>query len=405
VVAFWDGGHVALDLPASGALTLGRGETSDVRLAHSTVSRAHAVLHVTPHLAIEDLGSQNGTRVNGARVEPHTRVPVDPGSAFEVGSVMVVVQSPNTTAETRATSGDDTMLSAVSLADRVAPSQITVLLLGETGVGKGVLAERIHAKSSRAKRPFLPINCAALAETLLESELFGHEKGAFTGAVASKAGLIESAQGGTVFLDEVGDLAPATQVKLLRMLENREVLRLGARRTTAIDVRFIAATNRDLPNLVATGEFRQDLYFRLNGISLTVPPLRSRPREIDALASRFIEEAARTAGQPVPTLSPPALAALHAHSWPGNVRELRNVLERAVVLTRGVIEPRHLMLSPDSPPAAPPRGDDASERAKIMDALARAAGNQTKAAALLNMPRRTFLRRLDELDLPRPRKP
>ena len=225
----------------------------------------------------------------------------------------------------------------------MARANINVLLLGETGVGKEVLARAIHAHSPRSKGPFLGINCAALAESLLESELFGSEKGAFTGALA-RPGLFEAAGGGTVFLDEIGELPLGTQAKLLRVLEERKVTRLGSTRHASIDVRFVSATNRDVEADSRQGRLRPDLYFRLNGVALTIPPLRDRPREIDALAASFLSAACQDLERTSPpAISPAALELLRRHAWPGNIRELRNVIERAAVMcTESTILPEHL---------------------------------------------------------------
>lgn len=222
-----------------------------------------------------------------------------------------------------------------AIAERFAEGTIPVLLLGETGVGKDVLASMIHRSSPRAGKPYVCINCGALPYTLIESALFGHERGAFTGANAAKAGLFESARGGTVFLDEVAELPLAAQATLLRVLDQGEVLRLGATRPRAIDARFIAATNRDLELEVDRGRFRQDLYFRLAAATIVIPPLRERVAEIAPLARRFVQDACRERAQTrVPRILPDAMEALLRHAWPGNVRELRNALERAVLLAR-----------------------------------------------------------------------
>jgi DNA-binding NtrC family response regulator len=309
---------------------------------------------------------------------------------------------------------------------RVASGVINVLVLGETGVGKEVLARRIHVLSPRAKMPLVSINCAALSESLLESELFGHEKGAFTGAVQAKPGLLESANGGAVFLDEVGEMPLATQAKLLRVLEQREVTRVGALRPRPIDVRFVAATNRNLETEVAQGRFRQDLFFRLNGISLSLPPLRERTDEIEPLARMFIERACRSVGRAPTTIDPDALAALKRYAWPGNIRELRNVIERALLLcTGGVITIEHLPVEkmapgapiattphgPTLPPAAlasldaaPDNSATSAERQRIVDALEACAGNQSHAAKLLGISRGTLIKRIAEYGIRRPRK-
>jgi len=337
------------------------------------------------------------------------------------------------------------MLDLYRLADMVAKSEIAVILLGETGTGKEVLAEKIHRSSPRGKPPFVRLNCAALTETLLESELFGHERGAFTGATAAKTGLLETAERGTVFLDEIGELQLSTQVKLLRVLEEREVLPVGAVKHRPIDVRFMAATNRDLEDEVVRGTFRRDLFFRLNGFSLVIPPLRDRPLEIEALAHVFVERFAKRAGYArLPRLSPECSQALRAYSWPGNVRELRNAIERAVLLCQGDdIESSHLPLEkmqrtlPMQVSALPPREprplqsvrlssraapDDTprpldelapselrqlateAERKRIVEALSRCAGNQTRAAEMLGIARRTLVKKLAQHGIARPRK-
>jgi two-component system response regulator AtoC len=318
---------------------------------------------------------------------------------------------------------------------RVAAGVINVLILGETGVGKDVLARRIHDVSPREKMPLVSINCGGLAESLLETELFGHEKGAFTGALQAKRGLLESADGGTVFLDEVGEMPLATQVKLLRVIEQREVTRVGALRPRAIDVRFLAATNRDLEGAIAEGRFRQDLYFRLNGITLSLPPLRERVEEIEPLAREFVAQACRAVGRrDRPSIAAEAMKTLVEYRWPGNVRELRNFIERAVLLCPGDVitrenlpiekmgavvahgRPGHFATRMAPPPApalgheksvtvpAPPLPTGDGERERIVDALDRCAGNQSQAARALGISRATLIRRIEEYGIRRPRK-
>ncbi|HTQ03930.1 MAG TPA: sigma 54-interacting transcriptional regulator [Polyangiaceae bacterium] len=341
------------------------------------------------------------------------------------------------------------------IVERVALANINVLILGETGVGKEVLARRIHELSPRANKPLLCVNCAALSETLLESELFGHERGAFTGAIQAKPGLLEVAEGGTVLLDELGEMPLSIQAKLLRVVEQRSVTRVGGLKARVIDVRFMAATHRDLEAEIQRGRFREDLYYRLNGVSLVVPPLRERAEEIRPLAQAFVAECAKQAGRAVPRLSSGAFAVLERYAWPGNVRELRNVMERAVMLTQSdVIDLVHLPLErlgrtlppgrsseqtlypkaatpsqgvpfsgPDTVPdvaavrpgaysfapgverstSARPDAED-GERERILRALEQCAGNQTHAARMLGVSRRTLISRIERYNLPRPRK-
>ena len=412
-----DGALSSHPLPPQGAILLGRSDDVDVCIEHASVSRRHARLQVGDELQIEDLGSANGTRVRDHRLAPNTAAPIAVGEAVDLGSVIVVVQPERALDPHVEPARGSAMERLLRLRDRVAQSSISVLLLGETGAGKEVLAESIHRQSPRAGGPFLRLNCAALSETLLESELFGHEKGAFTGAAAAKPGLLETAHGGSVLLDEVGELPPALQVKLLRVLEERQVLRVGALKPRAIDVRFISATNRDLQAESEEGRFRRDLYFRLNGITLVVPPLRERAAEIAKLACELVAAACRQSGRSrEPAFSPDALALLERYPWPGNVRELRNVVERAVLLCAGdVITREHLPGIADTvPPSAAPdetpppttlRAELAAlERKRILDALAECGGNQTRAAKLLGMRRQSLVARLDEYGIPRPRK-
>jgi two-component system, NtrC family, response regulator AtoC len=337
------------------------------------------------------------------------------------------------------------------LVERVAHGDISVLILGDTGVGKELMAEQVHRTSPRAGKPFLRLNCAALSESLLESELFGHERGSFTGAHQAKTGLLETAQGGTVFLDEIGELPMAMQVKLLRVLEERQVWRVGSVKSRPIDVRFVAATNRNLDSEIARGAFRQDLFFRLNGVTLTIPALRERVEEIEDLAAQFIEHFAKQLGRrSPPELGPDVLELMLNYSWPGNIRELRNAIERAVLLSgTGPILREHFpvekMTATVSTPlsqapmpnfsgagvAGPARELSANatlvpptdgvvdtatlgerlrrqvkevERQHIIDALTRCGGNQTRAAKELGISRRTLISRLEEYNIPRPLK-
>ncbi len=322
-----------------------------------------------------------------------------------------------------------------ALAKKAALSNISVLILGETGVGKDVLAREIHRLSPRSG-PFVALNCAGLAETLIETELFGHERGAFTGAARAKVGLLEAGNGGTIFLDEIGEMPMTLQPRLLRAIEAREVLPVGAVKPRPIDVRFLAATNRDLDAEIVKGTFRRDLYFRLNTLTLPIPPLRERTDEIAALVETFIEDACRESGRAPPTITDEAMDYIHHYNWPGNIRELKNVIERALVLCdgdeitaqflpldkmgggsartqgsddSGAGQLRAVYAEPVADPTAatlPVLGDPAkeAERQRILDALARHAGNQTRAAAELGMPRRTFITKLDAYGIARPQK-
>jgi len=291
-------------------------------------------------------------------------------------------------------------------ARRAASSAATVLLLGESGTGKEVLARAIHAWSPRRAQPFVVVNCAALSEELIASDLFGHERGAFTGAHQRKPGKLELAAGGTVFLDEIGELPPALQAKLLRVLQEHAFERVGGTRTLQVDIRVIAATNRDLPGAVKAGAFREDLFFRLHVIPLTLPPLRVRPEDLLPLAEFFVQQHSRALKRPGMRLTPEAIECLQHYHWPGNVRELENVLERAVVLSRGaVIQPEDLALSP--PESSPPVNSaaryqtrlDAVEREVLQDALQAHGGDKRAAARALGMALSTFYAKLKKYPL------
>jgi two-component system, NtrC family, response regulator AtoC len=296
------------------------------------------------------------------------------------------------------------------LVDRVeaaAASDVPVLVTGETGTGKDLCARAIHERSRRAALPFVVVNCAAIPETLLESELFGHEKGAFTGADRRRIGRFEAAHGGTLFLDEVGELAAASQAKLLRAIETSTFEPVGSSRSVQVDVRIIAATNRDLAAEIVRGGFRRDLFYRLNVVDIRVPPLRERPSDVPLLVAAFLRQIAARQGRPVPDLDPRAVAALAAHDYPGNVRELQHALERAVALARGgPIRAEHLpadMVAADAPagaarPADPllPLGEavEQFEQEYIRRALAKAGGHRGRAAALLGISRKSLWERL-----------
>lgn len=299
-------------------------------------------------------------------------------------------------------------LEAIHVAESVAVTDSTVLLQGESGTGKEVVAHYIHDLSPRAKKPFLSINCGALPESLLESELFGHIKGSFTGASRDKEGLFSAAGDGTFFLDEIGETTPATQVKLLRVLQQREVIPVGATEAKPVHARVIAATNRDLDEEIKRGNFRSDLFYRLNVISIVLPPLRKRPDDIPLLAEAFLNRAAETSGEPLRTLSAEALEAMQSYPWPGNVRELENALERAAILVKGssiplsalperVAEPRSDPLVRDTAQANPTM--DTIERAYILWVLENEGGNKPRAAEILGIDPSTLHRKLARYDL------
>jgi DNA-binding NtrC family response regulator len=300
------------------------------------------------------------------------------------------------------------MHDVLDLIERVAPTDATLLIRGESGTGKEVIAKAVHHASPRAERPFVAVNCGAVPETLLESELFGFIRGAFTGAVASKRGLFEEAHGGTLFLDEIAEMPAALQVKLLRTLQSREIRRLGATQPTTIDARVIAATNRDLAAMISDGRFREDLFYRLNVIEVVLPPLRERREDIPALAEHFAGRSAARLGRDF-RLAPETVERLLRYPWPGNVRELENAMERAVILARGnAVAPEDLPphvaagLNLGSSPTLPRQTTLAeAERDLILQTLERFGRNHSAAAEALGIGRTTLWRKLKEYEIDR----
>jgi DNA-binding NtrC family response regulator len=419
LVVRYAGQVFVVDVADGGTVVFGRSPDAAVRVEEPHVSRSHALLRRQgPTVTIEDLGSRNGTWLNGRRVGSKPEL-VNGGDVIRVGGAEAVLaiteggaapwarMAKQTAADVPHEPGggivvaDPGMVEVFRVARRLATMPTTVLILGETGVGKEVVAEQIHQWSSRARGPFVRLNCAAIPATLLESELFGHERGAFTGADQRKLGYFETARGGTLFLDEVGEVGLEMQVKLLTVLESRRLRRLGGTQDIIVDVRVIAATNRDLQQEVQARRFREDLYYRLSAFKLELPPLRERKVEIALLAELFARDLARAAGLPPPIIEAQASDTLASYSWPGNVRELRNAIEHAVVLAEhGRITVDHL------PPAIRGEGDRVAqgsvldtrladmERRSIVDALAEAGGNQSKAARRLGISRSALIHRM-----------
>jgi len=295
------------------------------------------------------------------------------------------------------------------LALKVAPSDANILVLGESGTGKELIAAALHNHSLRRGRPFVSLNCAALTDTLLESQLFGHLRGAFTGAVSNQKGLLEEADGGTLFLDEIGDVSPAVQAKLLRVIQERDFIPVGSTKAKKVDVRFVAATNKDLQREVLEGRFREDLYYRLNVITINLPPLRDRPEDIAPLAHHFLRRFAARMGKEVRAIAPEALAVLQSYTWPGNVRELENVMERAVILTAGSAITAGVIplgMGEKLQPAQQDRGGrlqmvplEEMERQHIEAVLKGNNFNKSRTADVLRISRRTLDRRIADFGL------
>ncbi len=399
-------------LPKKGKLRIGSAPDSDVFLGDPSVAAFHATLQLDDApLLRNDSGAE--TRVEGLGLQRGEAAELPLGATFELGGVSLMLQRrghlelddaseappmnsyPSPMLRFQRMDGRSAAIGGAlariyDLLRRIAPGNVPVVVSGETGVGKEVVAELVHRTSTRASGPFVVVHCASLSPALFESELFGHERGAFTGATSEKKGLAETAHGGTLFLDEIGDVPAELQVKLLRFLETRAVTRVGSTTPRPLDLRFVSATHRDLEAEVRTGRFREDLYYRLACLTIHVPPLRERPDELLALAHEMLSSADRPL-----RLSARAEAALLAHSFPGNVRELSMAIARASAVARtNDIEPEDLGLVLSSP--IRPSGDGSWE-AELRAALLETAGNQTAAARRLGISRRTLVTRLRTL--------
>ena len=371
-------------------------------LPETTRAQAEALATTLAELAREVAGI--GAAARAASV-PEDGTTADQLIGATLGNVERATPAP---ADTNVIVAEDgAMRELFELARRAARSEVTVLLTGETGSGKEVVAAEIHRASARAEGPYIRINCASIPETLIESELFGHERGAFTGADKQRIGFIERAHGGTLLFDEIGELPLSMQAKLLRVLEERKVLRVGGTAEVDVDVRYIAATNRDLEREVERSGFRHDLFFRLSAMTLRVPPLRERPKDLPQLATHFAQRAAQAAKRPPARFTDGFSQALLRYPWPGNVRELRNVMERAVILSSGPeltvteLPERLAVLAPLTPRPASPIRDrlDDVERRALAEALRESGGNRTHAARRLGISRRALLYKLKKFNL------
>ncbi len=431
-------------LPPSGQLLVGRAPEADLRIDDQSASRLHARIVIDrDSIRVRDLGSRNRTWVNGEALVGEEERAITSGDVVVVGSLTLVLhrrrEDPPTRANRRSDSPpvlielgeqrslicDPAMVRVYELIRRLSRSMLPVLISGETGTGKENAAQAVHLFSPRKSGPLLTINCAAVPENLFESELFGHARGAFSGAIADKLGRMEAASGGTVFLDEIGELPLAAQAKLLRALESGIICPVGSLRERKIDCRVVAATNRDLEDEVRAGRFRQDLYFRLAAAMVVLPPLRERPSEIAPLAEHFLHVACGKLGREPLRLAEPTLSALLLHPFPGNVRELRNLMDYCAATVAGPeIHPEHLpprfLHAAAAPPAPSSNTSSPAESAvsspspgfrriadevqelearRMREALEQSRGNQRQAAELIGMPLRTFVTKLKQYGL------
>lgn len=405
-------------LPLQGELIVGKDAGCGLVLEDSFASGVHCrILHDAGRTLLFDLGSTNGTWVNGVRVG---HAELSPGTVVLVGETELSIEL---AAKSKAKPSFEGIISSAAcmqevfeLIERVAPSSAPITILGETGSGKELVARAIHARSERPKGPLIPVNCAAISRELIESELFGHERGAFTGATTARKGAFEEANGGTIFLDEIGELSADLQAKLLRTLELGEIKRVGSSRPFRVDARVVAATHRDLRAMVREGRFREDLYYRLAVVRVELPPLRRRPGDVRLLAGTLAS--AWVQRGPVPAITPEAMLRLEAHAWPGNVRELKNVIARALLLRKGptITEAdlsfddasdvgggsSHLSDDENSVVILPGKTLAEIEREAILKALRRHEGNRRAAARELDVARSTMQARAKELGVPPP---
>ena len=412
--------NIEIDLDEGRRYVLGKGEACDIVLQDPCVSRVHCVLERHgPALFVRDSGSRNGTFVNDRRVECGE---LTPGTVLGLGLTQLVALGPAGRARTgfeRLVGHDPALRAAIEVGRRAAQTECSVLIVGETGTGKDVMAQAIHESSRRAAGPFVALNCGAIPRELIGSELFGHERGAFTGATGERDGVFLQATGGTLFLDELGELPLEQQPHLLRALETRQVRRVGGFGERSFDARMIAATNRDSQLGSAGGALRVDLFHRLATVIIRMPALRARVADIEALCAVFLEEQAREHGPR--RLSPSARRALREHHWPGNVRELRQAIVRAVAFSTDIIDADHLfplasrqpldpLLAPIGPSLVPPPGGQAllSYDLMVRDAMIEALGRHgtmRAAAESLGMAKSTFADRARRLQIPLPRRP
>ena len=388
------------------AVTIGTLGDSDLALTDPTVSRSHAVVEEKADgYLLRDLGSTNGTFLDGVKVR---EAYLSAGSVIRLGQTEIAFSPVEERVENLRSSSDRfgelvgasaAMREVFGVLERVAPTDVSVLILGETGTGKELAARAIHGHSRRSEKPFVVFDCGAVAPNLIESELFGHEKGAFTDAVKSRQGAFELAQDGTIFLDEIGELTPTLQPKLLRALDQREIKRVGAEQPLGINVRVIAATNRNLEKEVQAGRFREDLYYRLSVVSVFMPPLRKRKEDIEKIAEHLLPGISGEMRKKLTGLSPEAAEALRIYPWPGNVRELKNVLERAAALSDGErIEVRDLFLSQGKKSITieglSGKTLEEIEKAAIHATLKSVSGNKTAAAKALGIAYSTLYEKM-----------